>query len=109
MNKWAYKWLKINNIFKGDFIMKKTYKIDVDCANCANKMEDAANKTAGVKNAVEDECWIWRGCSAEGCHAGSIEELQEGWGRLWDFPLRQNEYGSCEIPGLDASDPGILP
>lgn len=32
--------------------MKKTYKIDVDCASCANKMEDAANKTAGVKNAV---------------------------------------------------------
>lgn len=25
--------------------MKKTYKIDVDCANCANKMEEAANKT----------------------------------------------------------------
>ena len=23
-------------------MMKKTYKIDVDCANCANKMEDAA-------------------------------------------------------------------
>ena len=32
--------------------MKKTYKIDVDCANCANKMEDAANKTEGDKNAV---------------------------------------------------------
>ena len=32
--------------------MKKTYKIDVDCANCANKMEEAPNKTAGVKNAV---------------------------------------------------------
>ena len=32
--------------------MKKTYKIDVDCANCANKMEDAANKAEGVKNAV---------------------------------------------------------
>ena len=28
--------------------MKKTYKIEVDCANCANKMEDAARKTAGV-------------------------------------------------------------
>lgn len=28
--------------------MKKTYKIDVDCANCANKMEDAARRTAGV-------------------------------------------------------------
>lgn len=32
--------------------MKKTYKIDVDCANCANKMEEAANNTPGVKNAV---------------------------------------------------------
>lgn len=32
--------------------MKKTYKIDVDCANCANKMEVAANKTEGVKEAT---------------------------------------------------------
>ena len=32
--------------------MKKTYKIEVDCANCANKMETAANKTDGVKHAV---------------------------------------------------------
>ncbi len=32
--------------------MKKTYKIDVDCANCANKMETAARKTPGVKNAT---------------------------------------------------------
>ena len=32
--------------------MKKTYKIEVDCANCANLMEEAAKKTAGVKNAV---------------------------------------------------------
>ena len=31
--------------------MKKTYKIDVDCANCANKMEEAAKETAGVKDA----------------------------------------------------------
>lgn len=37
---------------RDDFIMKKTYKIDVDCANCANKMEDAAKKTAGVKDAT---------------------------------------------------------
>ena len=28
--------------------MKKTYKIEVDCANCANLMEDAAKKTGGV-------------------------------------------------------------
>lgn len=32
--------------------MKKTYKIDVDCANCAAKMEEAAKKTAGVKDAT---------------------------------------------------------
>ncbi|MDO5411319.1 MAG: heavy metal-associated domain-containing protein [Lachnospiraceae bacterium] len=32
--------------------MKKTYKIEVDCANCANKMEDAARKTAGVSSAT---------------------------------------------------------
>ena len=32
--------------------MKKTYKIEVDCANCANKMEEAANKTAGVAKAT---------------------------------------------------------
>ena len=32
--------------------MKKTYKIEVDCANCANKMEEAAKNTPGVKNAV---------------------------------------------------------
>lgn len=32
--------------------MKKTYKIDVDCPNCANKMEEAAKKTTGVKNAA---------------------------------------------------------
>ncbi len=32
--------------------MKKSYKIDVDCAACAAKMEDAAKKTEGVKDAV---------------------------------------------------------
>ncbi len=32
--------------------MKKTYRIEVDCANCANKMEEAARKTAGVKDAT---------------------------------------------------------
>ena len=44
--------------------MKKTYKIDVDCANCANKMEEAAKKTEGVKDAsvnfhdAEDACGV---------------------------------------------------
>ena len=32
--------------------MKKTYKIEVDCANCANLMEQAARKTPGVKEAT---------------------------------------------------------
>lgn len=32
--------------------MKKTYQIEVDCANCANKMEEAANRVAGVKSAM---------------------------------------------------------
>ena len=32
--------------------MKKTYKIDVDCANCAAKMEQAAKDTAGVADCV---------------------------------------------------------
>ena len=32
--------------------MKKTYKIEVDCAHCANKMEDATKKTEGVKSAT---------------------------------------------------------
>ena len=32
--------------------MKKTYKIEVDCANCANLMENAARKTEGVQAAT---------------------------------------------------------
>ena len=32
--------------------MKKSYTIDVDCANCANKMEQAAKKVEGVCDAV---------------------------------------------------------
>ncbi|MBQ8159877.1 MAG: cation transporter [Clostridia bacterium] len=32
--------------------MKKTYPIEVDCANCAAKMEDAAKKTPGVQDCV---------------------------------------------------------
>ena len=32
--------------------MKKSYKIGVDCAACALKMEDAAKATVGVKDCV---------------------------------------------------------
>ena len=37
-------------MYRGE-IMKKSYKIEVDCASCANKMEIAANKVDGVKEA----------------------------------------------------------
>ncbi len=32
--------------------MKKVYQIEVDCANCANKMEEAIRKLPGVTYAV---------------------------------------------------------
>ncbi len=32
--------------------MKKTYAIEVDCANCANLLVGAARKTAGVASAT---------------------------------------------------------
>lgn len=32
--------------------MKKTYKIEVDCANCAAKMETAINRIDGVSAAT---------------------------------------------------------
>ncbi len=32
--------------------MKKTFSIEVDCANCANLMEEATKKTTGVSGAV---------------------------------------------------------
>ena len=32
--------------------MKKTYKVEVDCAACAEKMQDAIRATEGVKDAA---------------------------------------------------------
>ena len=32
--------------------MKKSFKFNADCANCANEMEVVANDTEGVKKAV---------------------------------------------------------
>ena len=32
--------------------MTKTYQIEVDCANCAEKMQEAAGKTEGVVEAT---------------------------------------------------------
>ena len=36
--------------------MKKTYKIEVDCANCALKMEEAAKKVEGVQEIGRASC-----------------------------------------------------
>ena len=32
--------------------MKKTYKVEVDCAACAEKMQEAIKNTEGVKDAI---------------------------------------------------------
>lgn len=32
--------------------MKETYNIEVDCANCANKIEEVVNKIDGVASAT---------------------------------------------------------
>ncbi len=32
--------------------MKKSYKIEVDCANCANLMEETTKKTEGISDCV---------------------------------------------------------
>ena len=41
-----------NHLIIGGNVMTRTYKIEVDCANCAAKMEEMTKKTAGVADAV---------------------------------------------------------
>ncbi len=63
--------------------MKKTYKIEVDCANCANLMEDAAKKTGGVEDAVgefhdtENDCTVRGWARAEVGYERCAESLQK--------------------------------
>ena len=48
MNKCSYENVNKTSMKKKEITtMKKSYKIEVDCANCANKMEEAAKNTAG--------------------------------------------------------------
>ena len=74
--------------------MKKTYKIDVDCANCANKMEDAAKNTAGVKDAVVNFMTLKMsvefedGADVKAVMQDVYKNCQKGRGRLRDFPVR---------------------
>ena len=64
--------------------MKKSYKIDVDCANCASKMERAAQKTPGVKEATVNFMMLKmnvvfeEGHDPEAGDAASAQKLQTG-------------------------------
>ena len=63
--------------------MKKTYKIEVDCANCANKMEEAANRTNGVKQATVNFMTLKMVVEFEAdsdVKAGCAEKLQKSRG-----------------------------
>ncbi len=44
--------MRIKLIYERKNERMKKYKIEVDCAACALKMEDAAKKTKGVKDAT---------------------------------------------------------
>lgn len=55
--------------------MKKTYKIEVDCANCANKMEVAAKKTEGVQDASVN--FMTQKMTVEFCEGAEIREVME--------------------------------
>ena len=69
--------------------MKKTYKIEVDCANCANLMEEAARKTPGIQTATVN--FKQR---AEARQSGGHKDQRGRFGggndlpSLWDFSFR---------------------
>lgn len=55
--------------------MKKTYRIEVDCANCALKMEEAARRVDGVTDAlVSFMTQKMKVEFAEGADQGSVME-----------------------------------
>ena len=53
MNECSYENVNKTSMKKKEITtMKKSYKIEVDCANCANLMEQATKKTDGVADAT---------------------------------------------------------
>ena len=66
-------------------MMKKTYKIEVDCANCAQKMEDAANTVAGVAQATVSFMTQKMKVEFPRYHGECSGCLQKGRGRLRDL------------------------
>ena len=69
--------------------MKKTYKIEVDCANCANLMEDAARKTSGVQNATVNPMWENLPCR--------IRQQRFGRPETWAFLYWASSSGTNRI------------
>lgn len=55
--------------------MKKTYQIEVDCANCARKMEEAAAKTEGVASATVS--FMTQKMSVEFCEGADVKSVME--------------------------------
>ncbi len=55
--------------------MKKTYKIEVDCANCANLMEEAANGTSGVESAVVS--FMTQKMTVEFCDGADVDNVMK--------------------------------
>ena len=89
--------------------MKKTYKIDVDCANCANKMEQAAKNTAGVKDAVVNFMTLKMNVEFEEGHDAKavMQEVLKNCKKVEDdceIFILTYIYGCC--PGLRCGCPG---
>ena len=82
--------------------MKKTYKIEVDCANCAAKMEDAANTISGVAKATVSfmtqkmNVEFAEGADPKATMQERADRLQESGGRLRD--LRHLIFRNLEAP-----------
>jgi len=55
--------------------MKKTYQIEVDCANCARKMEEAAARTEGVASATVS--FMTQKMSVEFCEGADVKNVME--------------------------------
>ena len=73
--------------------MKKTYAIEVDCANCANLMEEAANKTEGVAKATVNfmtQKMIVEFADGADAKSGRSQGLQEGRARLRNRAVRSH-------------------
>ena len=74
--------------------MKKTYKIEVDCAACADKMEQAAQKTQGVAAATVSfmtqkmKVEFAEGADVDAVMRQVLKNCKKGGGRLRDIPVK---------------------